>query len=222
MNSKYFTAIVGLLAASLGMKPEEIVKWFHTMSQRYSSDRNTKADYLSTVLAPFSPQLFILADSKRKTLFIGGSGSKPLDRYSYKLECASELLYFGEWLQFLKPYHNGEVVIPQSVVSIESKAFYFTDIKRLRINARITELPDSVCFGCNKLTSVILPDTLEIIEDSAFQYCSKLEEINIPDSVQFIGKKAFKDCYVLPEDTKAKILEIGGPEAFGEKEESRP
>ena len=47
---------------------------------------------------------------------------------------------------------------------------------------------------CRNLTSVTLPDSLKIINESAFEDCRKLSEIVFPDSVTFIGCNAFRNC----------------------------
>ena len=45
-----------------------------------------------------------------------------------------------------------------------------------------------------KLTSIILPETLEYIEGSAFRYCNGLTSIDIPASVKRIAEWAFDCC----------------------------
>ena len=49
-------------------------------------------------------------------------------------------------------------------------------------------------FGCNKLTSVIIPNSVVSIGSSAFSGCNKLTSITIPDSVVSIGSSAFSGC----------------------------
>ena len=47
MNTELFNAFLGLLATSLGMKPEAVIAWFCENSKRYSSDSNY--DYIASV-----------------------------------------------------------------------------------------------------------------------------------------------------------------------------
>lgn len=218
MQQKEFNALLGLLATSLGIKPEAIIGWLRDVSQNYSSGHGSVAEYISMVIAPFRPQLFLLADSKRNTIVVGGSGTKPM-KQNYKVEFAPEVTTIGKWFPLLSNYVGEDLVIPSSIVSIEESAFYMMDIKHLHLEARLVELPNTLCCNCGSLTSVHLPDTLERIRHSAFRFCRNLKDINIPDSVHTIDDLAFEDCNSLPEDTRAKILEIGGPEAFGEKKE---
>lgn len=78
-------------------------------------------------------------------------------------------------------YHGTitEIVIPKkidgyTVAAISNKAFKNQNIK-----------------------SVVMPDTIEEIGESAFENCEKLEYVKIPPSVEIIGKKSFKDCTLL-------------------------
>ena len=54
---------------------------------------------------------------------------------------------------------------------------------------------------CNQLISVIIPDTVEIIDDGAFFHCANLTSIHLPDSVNEIGIGAFEECVNLYEIT---------------------
>lgn len=218
MNTNLFNAFISLLATILGMKPEAVIAWFKENSKRYSSDRNTIANYISTVLAPVKPQLFILADNKRKILSIGGSGNAPQKPNKYKVEWSTEVQTIGSWFRMFRKYIGDDITIPHTVTSIEEEAFAWTDLRRLRIEANISELSNRICCGCLDLTTVHLPATIERIGYSAFRCCTNLNEINIPDSVQVIEASAFKGCDSLPDDVMARIYEIGGPQAFSEEE----
>ena len=52
--------------------------------------------------------------------------------------------------------------------------------------------------GCRHLSSVTIPDGATGIGDCAFSGCSGLVGVTIPDSVTNIGEEVFKDCAQLP------------------------
>lgn len=61
---------------------------------------------------------------------------------------------------------------------------------------KVVEIGSNAFAGC-KLKSVVIPDTVVEIKESAFDTCSKLENIQIPNSVKEIGPLAFAACKVL-------------------------
>ncbi len=67
---------------------------------------------------------------------------------------------------------TGELIIPNSVESIESSAFY----------------------NCSGLTSVTIGNNVKSIGYSAFKNCTGLTSITIPNSVTSIGACAFENC----------------------------
>ncbi len=65
-------------------------------------------------------------------------------------------------------------------------------------------------FLASKAKSILLPNTIKCIDDSAFDYCKSLTSITIPDSVTSIGNGAFRDCYSLESiDLSDNLIEIG-------------
>ncbi len=113
------------------------------------------------------------------------------------------------------------VVIPDSVHTIETKAFYALDsllridipdtvtsigenafawcssLAEVKIGNGITEIPDYCFNSCPSLVSVEMPDTIARIGLRAFSYCSMLTELTLSASVAEIGNRAFVDCTVL-------------------------
>lgn len=52
-------------------------------------------------------------------------------------------------------------------------------------------------FSNSKAKKIILPDTLETIENGAFKKCVNVSEINLPNNLIFIGAEAFLGCAAL-------------------------
>ena len=57
-----------------------------------------------------------------------------------------------------------------------------------------TLIADEAFFGCEDLTSIVIPESVKSIGDSAFRCCSELESIMIPASVTSVGSYAFDKC----------------------------
>ena len=74
---------------------------------------------------------------------------------------------------------------------------YFTSVK---------ELYGSTFDGCNKLTSITLPESIERIYYYAFRNCSKLTSINLPEYVITIGDQVFSGC------SQLKTVRIDNPD----------
>ena len=52
-----------------------------------------------------------------------------------------------------------------------------------------------------KFSSIVIPDTIIEIDDSAFIYCVKIKSLDIPNTVKIIGNEAFSSCTSLKEIT---------------------
>lgn len=95
------------------------------------------------------------------------------------------------------------VIIPPSVTSIDSYAFYYcTKLTKIRIPSSVTSIGSEAFYGCNGLTSAgPIGGGYDYefgwgrdIPDDAFSYCSGLTNVNIPPSVTSIGARAFCGC----------------------------
>ena len=75
-----------------------------------------------------------------------------------------------------------------------------------------TSLIDYMAFGDSALTEIALPDSVTVIENSAFLFCDGLSEIVIPAGVKEIGDSAFYGC----ENLKAVYFLGNAPETVGE------
>ena len=80
--------------------------------------------------------------------------------------------------------YSGNVVIPQKVGT-------FT----------VTAIGDEAFKGCESLTSITIPESVESIGESAFEDCQSLTSIVIPESVKTVADYAFRNCTNLSEVT---------------------
>ena len=64
---------------------------------------------------------------------------------------------------------------------------------------------------CISLTNIEIPDSVEYIQNFAFDYCENLKDVKIPDSVIDIGSGAFNYCKSLKDVTiPSSVTYIGG------------
>ena len=98
------------------------------------------------------------------------------------IETASNTLVFG----------CKSTVIPNSVTSIGSEAFYgCSGLTSITIPNSVTSISSEAFFGCSGLTSVTIGNNVTSIGNSAFYNCSALTSITISNSVTSIGANAF-------------------------------
>lgn len=87
-----------------------------------------------------------------------------------------------------------DVVIPDGIVSILSRAFKGKKVKSVVIPKGVTILEKEVFKDHTELKHVALPEGLKQIAESAFENCSSLEDVVIPTSVDQIDRNAFENC----------------------------
>jgi len=108
-----------------------------------------------------------------------------------------------------------EVIIPDSVTSIGSSAFYgCTSLTSVTIGDSVTSIGNSAFSWCYSLTSVTIGDSVTSIGSSAFSYCYSLTSVTIGDSVTSIGSEAFRGCSGLTSVTIPDSVTSIGSEAF--------
>ncbi len=70
----------------------------------------------------------------------------------------------------------------------------FPNLTTIIIPNSVTTIGNSAFSGCIGLTSITIPDSVTNIGTSAFSGCTGLTSITIPDSVTMIGNSAFSGC----------------------------
>ena len=66
------------------------------------------------------------------------------------------------------------------------------DLKSFPVN--LTQIKNAAFYGCLGLTSIEIPNTVQVLGDEAFNGCIHLGNVKIPDSVTKIGTELFKNC----------------------------
>ena len=85
-----------------------------------------------------------------------------------------------------------ELVIPDTVKTIEEGAFSCSHLTSVTIHDSITELPKNVFEGSD-IKSIKLPSGVKVIPEDAFGCCNLLTEADIPESVTEIQSRAFAE-----------------------------
>ena len=85
-------------------------------------------------------------------------------------------------------------IIPNSVTSIGFCSFEELDIISLDIPNSVVDIESSAFYGCNKLAQVNIGDNVINIGDNAFRACTMLKDLKLGDKLTTIGKCAFYDC----------------------------
>ncbi|MGN0804646.1 MAG: leucine-rich repeat domain-containing protein [Candidatus Coproplasma sp.] len=87
-----------------------------------------------------------------------------------------------------------KVIVPQSVKTIEEKAFCLSKFKAIELPDGLEEICEYAFNFCTRLKSVIIPHGVKHIGKGAFSFCYELKRVYIPKSVVRIDKNAFEAC----------------------------
>lgn len=119
--------------------------------------------------------------------------------------------------------YQGNIVIPQTVVyngatftvvAIDKNAFWDCPITSIKLPNTLQVIRTSAFSDCKNLSSVKLPEGLKEIEASAFLRCHSLTTVNIPRSIEGISAYAFEDCDLSCEIVIPPSCEYIGERAF--------
>ena len=105
-----------------------------------------------------------------------------------------------------------EVVLPSTVKTVNSKAFYGCESLHSISMSGVTSIGESAFQNCSALQTVSMENVKEI-HDYAFEHCISLEALELTDIVS-IGKHAFDSCKSLKAISYGKKLETLDDYAF--------
>lgn len=97
----------------------------------------------------------------------------------------------------------------ESLREIGKEAFSKSSISTLDISkaGQLRELPKKLCYGCESLTRIVFPESLDMIGEAAFRYCEDITSVSL-NNVKTVGKLAFKNCDSLENLTLSGISVI--------------
>ena len=108
-----------------------------------------------------------------------------------------------------------EIVVEEGNPCYDSRggcnAIIETSTNRLIVGAVTTVIPDTVtiignsAFAERDLKEIVIPDSVEIIEDLAFTFCSNLRSVVFSKSLKSIGSRAFEQCDITCLEIPASI-----------------
>ena len=90
-----------------------------------------------------------------------------------------------------------EVTLRKGTRGIADEAFRGTALTSIIIPDTVTSIGNSAFAYCTELTSVVIPDSVTSIGSYAFNDCVSLMNVTIGDGVTNIGSYAFRDCTLL-------------------------
>ena len=110
---------------------------------------------------------------------------------------------------------SGSYVIPNTVTSIVTEAFYRCfGLTSVTIPNSVTSIGSYVFHYCNSLTSVTIPDSVTSILFRSFELCGGLTNVNIGNSVTNIADYLFWGCSSLANVTIGNSVASIGVAAF--------
>lgn len=90
--------------------------------------------------------------------------------------------------------HVKSITIPASLEEWDSFALSFNNMEKVVYLGKPSQICDFAFSYCEKLTDIVIPDSVTLIDHDAFNGCPSLPSIIIPNSVTEIGHEAFRDC----------------------------
>lgn len=100
------------------------------------------------------------------------------------------------------------------VAKIGDSAFEGKDIVSVIIPSSVSVIGEDAFEGCASLASVTLSEGLEKIGESAFEDCAMLREVTLPETLTEIGESAFEGCLLLKKLVIPAAVVYIGEDAF--------
>lgn len=101
---------------------------------------------------------------------------------------------------------QGELVIPEGIKEIPSSAFHENNYSSVIFPNSIRKIEESAFCGCKRLIGKIsFPEGFISTGQYSFAYCSGIQEIVLPSTTQSIGINAFLECFGVSKITSNSV-----------------
>ena len=106
------------------------------------------------------------------------------------------------------------IILSEGLATIGENAFWgCTNLTEIHLPNSVREIGISAFYDC-RITSVIIPEGVKVIEADLFKYCTKLTNVTIPNGVKSIGDSAFGACLSLSSLTIPESVKSMGRDPF--------
>ena len=147
---------------------------------------------------------------------LGGYAFDGTDYYYDDSNWEDGLLYIGDYLVAANEYEVVDCTIKNGTKHIADCTFQFCEyLTSVVIPDSVTVIGDEAFEGCRNLEDVTIGSGVTYMGDRAFNNCSKLKSVVIPDRVKAIGDEAFAYCEDLENATIGSGVTSIGEFAFG-------
>lgn len=114
---------------------------------------------------------------------------------------------------------SGSVVIP-ATVTYNNRKYNVTAVTGVNSGVTSVEIPEGVTSigtafrSKTALTSIVIPSSVQRIENDAFNSCTSLISVTLPEGLSYIGDYAFGGCKALPNITIPSTITSMGKKSF--------
>ncbi len=186
---------------------------------------------LSVVLSLFTVlfQPLSVEGAGKEVVLNGTCGENATWSYDEKTKtltiCGTGGITIGEW-QWEDWYNSHEtecymekVVIQSGITSIEKEALFEAKMKEVILPETLQQIDERAFYGCTELQEIKLPSSVTVIGEEAFASCVSLKKLIIPEGVMHIGKDAVMGCRSLsllnlPASLKTNPVKIGTDKVY--------
>jgi len=114
--------------------------------------------------------------------------------YANESNWENDLFYIGNYLMIADMDIEGACRIKQGTKYIANSALGYCDITSVEIPDSVEIIGARAFLDCALLTEINIPKGVKAIGEDAFMGCDGLTSITIPDSVTVVGAGAFSNC----------------------------